>query len=259
MLAVAVGLAPCLGMDVPKITDLPPKELEKELPDGTKKKIPNPAFAPAMQQLGEQMLTFLPDLQLRIDSATDAAEGLNVLYENMRKHRNYNFTNEFKPKTEFRRIGLIEPNRFGEYLFDNDKAATLARLKKHHELYFENKAATTGRPTAQLMKDENFVFAPTRIQAGLRQDAGRPAFRGRNNQGNGRGSFRPFRGGGRPRFRGRGPRSGRGNHHQQTNNRLWNENAPQDQPGPSGQNNPRGNPRNTKKPWNGGGGGRGGQ
>jgi hypothetical protein len=98
-------------MDVPKITDLPPKELEKELPDGTKKKIPNPAFAPAMQQLGEQMLTFLPDLQLRIDSATDAAEGLNVLYENMRKHRNYNFANEVSTKKKKKREQEKETGR----------------------------------------------------------------------------------------------------------------------------------------------------
>ncbi len=96
ILAVAVGLAPALGMVLPKVDDLPQAEIEQTLPDGSVTKIPNPAYATAMQKFGEEMRQLLPELQLRIDSATDAAEGLNVLYENIRHQRSLNFVNEVK-------------------------------------------------------------------------------------------------------------------------------------------------------------------
>jgi hypothetical protein len=48
----------------------------------------------AIQKLGEEMLTFLPNLKLRIGAATDAAEGLNVVYENLRRQRSLNFIHE---------------------------------------------------------------------------------------------------------------------------------------------------------------------
>jgi hypothetical protein len=51
-----------------------------------------------MLKFGEKMATLLPELQLRLDSATDAAEGLNVLYENIRHQRNLNFVHEVKKK-----------------------------------------------------------------------------------------------------------------------------------------------------------------
>jgi hypothetical protein len=47
-----------------------------------------------MLKFGEKMAEFLPELQLRLESATDAAEGLNMLYENIRHQRNLNFVNE---------------------------------------------------------------------------------------------------------------------------------------------------------------------
>lgn len=94
ILAVAVGLAQCLGMELPEVESLPPKELEKG--------VPNPAYATALQEigddrlkkLGEEMLLFIPKLRSRMEAATDASEGLNIVYENLRRQRNLNFINE---------------------------------------------------------------------------------------------------------------------------------------------------------------------
>ncbi len=87
-------------MELPSVDNLPPKELEKDAPDGSKKLVPNPAYAPAIQKFGEEMVTFLPKFKLRIEAATDAAEGLNVVYENLRRQRSLNFINEFKKGTD---------------------------------------------------------------------------------------------------------------------------------------------------------------
>ncbi len=89
-----MGLAPLLGMELPSTEQFPPKEIENKLPDGTIKTVPNPEFTAAVQNLGEEMLTLLPKIKLRIATATDAAEGLNVLYENLRRQRSLNFANE---------------------------------------------------------------------------------------------------------------------------------------------------------------------
>jgi hypothetical protein len=94
ILAVGVGLGTCLGMEIPSVSDLPPKEVNKVLPNGDVESVPNPAYTKAIQELGEQMVTFLPQLRLRMGVATDAAEGLNVVYENLRRQRNLNFINE---------------------------------------------------------------------------------------------------------------------------------------------------------------------
>jgi hypothetical protein len=94
VVAVAVGLAPALGMELPKLDDVPEKEIEHTGHDGSVAKVPNPAYKATMLKFGEKMAEFLPELQLRLDSATDAAEGLNVLYENIRHQRHLNFVNE---------------------------------------------------------------------------------------------------------------------------------------------------------------------
>jgi hypothetical protein len=47
-----------------------------------------------MLKFGEKMAAFLPELQLCLESAMDAAEGLNVLYKNIRHQHNLNFVNE---------------------------------------------------------------------------------------------------------------------------------------------------------------------
>ncbi len=106
------------------------------------------------------------------------------------------------------------------------------------------------------MRQENFVFLEQKYEGGPRQDAGnrgRGVNRGRGqpNPGNFRGGFQKFRGGGRQKPR--GPRSGRGGF-PQTNQQSWSGNE-YDQPGPSGQNNNRGQPRGKKKGWSGGRGG----
>ncbi len=64
------------------------------MPEGSTQLIPNPAYAPAMIKFAEDMKELLPKIQLRMGSATDAAEGLNILYENIRHQRALNFINE---------------------------------------------------------------------------------------------------------------------------------------------------------------------
>jgi hypothetical protein len=169
---------------------------------------------------------------------------------------------QFKPKNEFRRIGLLEPNRFGKYLFDNDREKTLERLKKHKEEYFTNKAFYTGIPKVQLQRQEGWVLAEAKNlnlnRSHESNRSGNPRGRGFLNQGNARGFNRGFQGGGRPKQKFKnGPRGGRPSNSNFPN--QWSENH--DQPSTSGQgnqpNNQRGTPRNKKR-GGGAGGGRGG-
>jgi hypothetical protein len=98
VLAVGVGLAECLGMEVPSTDHLPTNEIEQTMPDGSKKTVPNPNYAMAMLKFGEDMAAWLPELKLGMKAATKAAGGLNVLYETMRKQRSDNFINEVSKK-----------------------------------------------------------------------------------------------------------------------------------------------------------------
>lgn len=98
VLAVGVGLAECLGMEIPSTDHLPPKEIEKTLPDGSTKTVPNPDYALPMLKFGEDMAKWLPELKLGMATATKAAGGLNVIYETMRKQRSDNFINEVRKK-----------------------------------------------------------------------------------------------------------------------------------------------------------------
>jgi hypothetical protein len=138
-------------------------------------------------------------------------------------------------------------------LFDNDKEGTLARLKKHHELYFDNKAATTGIPKTQLMRDEQFVWSDPKTYDGSWNNPGpsKPKPRAQQFQGNQRGPpSRGFKSGGRPKFRNNGFKNGQGNNNPK-NVHQWNDNG-QEQPSSSGQFNNRGNPRSNKRPGSGG-------
>jgi hypothetical protein len=76
------------------------------------------------------------------------------------------FVLEFKPRTQYRRVGLLKPNRFVEYLFDNDKEKVLTKLKKQGEVYYENKAVTTGTSKMQLMREDRWLLAEPKVYDG---------------------------------------------------------------------------------------------
>jgi hypothetical protein len=164
---------------------------------------------------------------------------------------------QFKPKTQYRRVGLLEPNRFGEYLFDNDKEKVLAKLKKQGEVYYDNKAVTTGTSKTQLMREDRWPLADPKIYDGRNDKNFRSqSNRGNSGSGNGRAPNRGFRGGGRFQNNNRGFKNGRGSNFQKPNNQQWSENA-SDQPGLSNPNN-RNTSNGKKRKWGGGGGGKGG-
>jgi hypothetical protein len=165
---------------------------------------------------------------------------------------------QFKPRTQYRRVGLLEPNRFGEYLFDNDKEKVLTKLKKQGEVYYENKAVTTGTSKTQLMREDRWPLAEPKVYDGRADKTNRQQnFQGNPGSGNGRASNRGFRGGGRFNSRNRGFKSGRGSNFPKPNNQQWSENA-NESPGPSGQNNRNQQSGGKKRNWGGGKGGKGG-
>jgi hypothetical protein len=106
------------------------------------------------------------------------------------------------------------------------------------------------------MRDEQFVWSDAKTYDGQYNNPGpsKPRNKGHQFQGNARGQSRPFRGGGRPNFRGQGPKSGRGGQNKK-NNQPWSDSG-HEQSNPSNQNNNRGQLKGNKRPW---GGGRGGK
>jgi hypothetical protein len=102
---------------------------------------------------------------------------------------------QFKPRTQYRRVGLLEPNRFGEYLFDNNKEKVLTKLKKQGDVYYEIKAVTTGTSKTQLMREDRWPLAEPKVYDSRNDKNTRQQnYQGNPGLGNGRASNRGFRG-----------------------------------------------------------------
>jgi hypothetical protein len=165
---------------------------------------------------------------------------------------------QFKPCTQYRHVGLLKPNCFGEYLFDNDKEKVLTKLKKQSEVYYENKAVTMGTSKTQLMREDRWPLAEPKVYDGRNDKNSRQqSNRGNPGLGNGRASSREFCGGGRFNSRNRGFKIGRGSNFPKTSNQQWSENANEQSGQQSGQSN-RNQSRGNKRNWGGKGGGKGG-
>ena len=156
----------------------------------------------------------------------------------------------------------MDVRRFGDFLFDNDKAKAIKNLQEHTTAYYDAKSAYSGVPRVQLMRNDNWAFADART-LNLNGNNATRGIRGRGRdqgyQGNGRGHPRAARGWGRGQNRGsRVPSRGRGlpYNNNLTHQNKWQDESEHQEPNPSPHKPQRGGGRG-RRPFGGGGRGRG--
>jgi hypothetical protein len=90
-------------------------------------------------------------------------------------------TLQFREGVAYRRLGLLNCNRFGEYFFNNEKKLANTAIKAEAVPTLESKAAGLGRTLVEVQRDERYKFAKADVfgrQFGQQQQAPRP----QNNQ-----------------------------------------------------------------------------
>jgi hypothetical protein len=66
---------------------------------------------------------------------------------------------QFREGVAYRRLGLLDCNRFGEYFFNNQKSLANAAIKAEAMPTMEAKAAGSGRTLIEVQRDERYKFA----------------------------------------------------------------------------------------------------
>jgi hypothetical protein len=65
---------------------------------------------------------------------------------------------QFRDGSPYRRLGLLNGNRFGEYFFDDVHQLATEAVKKEGKALLEQKAITTGRPLVEVERQARFTF-----------------------------------------------------------------------------------------------------
>ena len=66
---------------------------------------------------------------------------------------------QFRDRTSWRKLGLFNGNRFGEYFYNDNKAWGVEDAKKHSETYLKTKSSYTGVPNLTLQRQEGYLWA----------------------------------------------------------------------------------------------------
>ncbi len=63
----------------------------------------------------------------------------------------------------YRRLGLLDCNRFGEYFFNNEKKLAMAAIKAEAVPTMEAKAAGSGRTLVEVERQERYPFMKPQV------------------------------------------------------------------------------------------------
>jgi hypothetical protein len=70
---------------------------------------------------------------------------------------------QFREGVAYRRLGLLDCNRFGEYFFNNQKALATKAIKAEAVPTMESRAAGTGRTLVEVQRDLRYPFAKAQV------------------------------------------------------------------------------------------------
>jgi hypothetical protein len=73
------------------------------------------------------------------------------------------FPPQFREGVAYRRLGLLNCNRFGEYFFNNEKSLAIKAIKAEALPTMESKAAGSGRTLVEVQRDERYKFSKAEV------------------------------------------------------------------------------------------------
>jgi hypothetical protein len=71
----------------------------------------------------------------------------------------YSIHSQFREGVAYRRLGLLDCNRFGEYFFNNQKSLATKAIKAEAVPTMEARAVGTGRTLVKVQRDLRYPFA----------------------------------------------------------------------------------------------------
>ncbi len=195
-MATAYGVAPILAMSLQDIPTPYPYVMVKNAKgklvpklDSRDMPITNGNYNEEVLALGQAMAPILDELKSRQAFGRRAAQGFNITYELLRRARNLNFASEvcslslmrkkgggtyrshkrpltlswfvlqFREGSPYRRLGLLNCNRFGENFFDDVHQIATKAVREEGKASLEQKAITTGKPLVELERQVRYTFA----------------------------------------------------------------------------------------------------
>jgi hypothetical protein len=66
---------------------------------------------------------------------------------------------QFRHGSPYRRLGLLNSNRFGEYFFDDVHQLATKAVKEEGKASLEQLAITTGKPLVEVERETNYTFS----------------------------------------------------------------------------------------------------
>ncbi len=70
---------------------------------------------------------------------------------------------QFREGSKFKRLGLLNANRFGEFFFDNVHQLATKAVKEFEKPALERQAIASGRPMAELEREQRYPFAKPQV------------------------------------------------------------------------------------------------
>jgi hypothetical protein len=203
VMATAYGVAPVLSWQLDDIQTPHPYVMVKNakgilVPKLNKRDMPiaNPNYDDELYEFGKALAPRFDELKSRQAFGRRAAHGFNITLELLRRARNINFTNEvscdprnkkagggrstrcikshlivllliqFRERSPYKRLGLLNGNRFGQYFFDNLPQLATKVVRDFEKPNLEQQAITTGRPVVELERERRSIFADARMLHG---------------------------------------------------------------------------------------------
>jgi hypothetical protein len=199
VMATAYGVAPVLSFpldDVPVPYEflmetnakgkLVPKLDARDMP------IVNPNYDEEVFEFGKKLAPRFHELKNRQAFGRRAAHGFNITLELLRRARNLNFANEVRTKKKgggctyttyvlwslllpfyvvlqfrdgspYRRLGLLNGNRFGQFFFDNVPQLATEAIKAFEKPNLEQQAAAMGKPVVELERERRYIYSKAQV------------------------------------------------------------------------------------------------
>jgi hypothetical protein len=166
---------------------LVPKLDKRDMP------VNNPNYDDELYEFGKALAPRFDELKNRQAFGRRAAHGFNITLELLRRARNINFANkvsgkhgkkggysvvtvtsrlslfrdfQFRGGSPYKRLGLLNGNRFGQYFFDNNLQIATKAVKAFEKPNLEQQAMATGRPVVDLERERRTIFADARMLNG---------------------------------------------------------------------------------------------
>jgi hypothetical protein len=92
------------------------------------------------------------------------------------------FDVQFRDGSPYRRLGLLNGNRFGEYFFDDVHQLATKAVREEGKASLEQRAITTGKPLVEVEREVNYTFQSAKSYDRPQQSHGQNTKRNNNRE-----------------------------------------------------------------------------